>query len=54
VREVIYFKRPVYVKALTELAEFAFPGGGWPAYPEWWQELTTPTNGSQSAPARVD
>jgi putative (di)nucleoside polyphosphate hydrolase len=53
VREVIYFKRPVYVKALMELAEFAFPRG-WPAYPEWWQEVTTPTNGSQSAPAQVD
>jgi putative (di)nucleoside polyphosphate hydrolase len=35
VREVIYFKRPVYVKALTELARFGFPAGA-PPHPEWW------------------
>lgn len=35
VREVIYFKRPVYVKALTELAEIASPGAP-PPYPSWW------------------
>jgi putative (di)nucleoside polyphosphate hydrolase len=27
VREVIYFKRPVYVRMLTELAPAAFPEG---------------------------
>jgi hypothetical protein len=27
VREVIYFKRPVYARALTELADSAFPEG---------------------------
>ena len=53
VREVIYFKRPVYVRALNELAELAFPQGR-PAYPDWWQDVTTPTNGSQSQAAPVD
>lgn len=36
VREVIYFKRPVYVKMLAELAPRAFPDGA-PPLPEWWQ-----------------
>ena len=36
VREVIYFKRPVYVRMLTELAPKAFPQGA-PALPDWWQ-----------------
>jgi len=36
VREVIYFKRPVYVRMLTELAPAAFPDGA-PPLPEWWQ-----------------
>jgi putative (di)nucleoside polyphosphate hydrolase len=36
VREVIYFKRPVYVRMLTELAPVAFPGGA-PAKPAWWE-----------------
>lgn len=39
VREVIYFKRPVYARALTELAPLAFPDGG-PQLPQWWAELT--------------
>ncbi len=39
VREVIYFKRGVYVRALTELAPYAFPDGA-PPYPSWWQEAT--------------
>src|SRR6185437_925753 len=34
VREVIYFKRAVYVKALEELAPIAFPRGA-PAAPAW-------------------
>ena len=33
---VIYFKRPVYVRMLTELAAFAFPAGA-PPLPDWWQ-----------------
>jgi len=39
VREVIYFKRPVYVKALTELATIAFPDGP-PDRPAWWAQVT--------------
>jgi putative (di)nucleoside polyphosphate hydrolase len=35
VKEVIYFKRPVYVRALHELAPLARPEG-LPAYPGWW------------------
>jgi putative (di)nucleoside polyphosphate hydrolase len=35
VKEVIYFKRPVYVKALHELAPLARPEG-LPPYPVWW------------------
>lgn len=34
VREVIYFKRAVYVKALDELARKAFPNDR-PPFPEW-------------------
>ena len=40
VREVIHFKRPVYVQALTELAPIAFPQGA-PAAPAWWPEVAT-------------
>jgi putative (di)nucleoside polyphosphate hydrolase len=36
VREVIYFKRTVYTRALHELGALAFPGG-LPPYPAWWQ-----------------
>jgi putative (di)nucleoside polyphosphate hydrolase len=39
VREVIYFKRPVYQRALTELAPLAFPNGV-PAHPAWWDDVT--------------
>ncbi len=35
VREVIYFKRRVYARALEELGNYAFPDGP-PPYPEWW------------------
>lgn len=38
VREVIYFKRPVYQRALVELAPLAFPNGA-PALPAWWDDL---------------
>ena len=37
VREVIYFKRLVYARALRELAGTAFPGGP-PPHPEWWSD----------------
>jgi putative (di)nucleoside polyphosphate hydrolase len=36
VKEVIYFKRQVYVRALMELGPLAFPDGGPPAPPTWW------------------
>jgi len=37
VREVIYFKRNVYARALEELGRMAFPDGP-PPRPEWWSE----------------
>lgn len=53
VREVIYFKRAVYVKALTELAVLAFPDGP-PAFPEWWAEMThSVLNPPRPAPAPI-
>jgi len=39
VREVIYFKRPVYARALEELSSLAFPQGP-PALPPWWDKVT--------------
>jgi len=36
VKEVIYFKRPVYVRALRELGPLAFPDAGPPPPPAWW------------------
>jgi putative (di)nucleoside polyphosphate hydrolase len=36
VKEVIYFKRHVYVRALTELGPLAFPESGPPPPPAWW------------------
>jgi putative (di)nucleoside polyphosphate hydrolase len=36
VEEVIYFKRKVYLRALTELAGRAFPDGTAPPRPESW------------------
>jgi putative (di)nucleoside polyphosphate hydrolase len=39
VKEVIYFKRPVYVRALHELAPLARPEG-LPPYPAWWARHT--------------
>jgi putative (di)nucleoside polyphosphate hydrolase len=37
VREVIYFKRNVYARALDELGRIAFADGP-PPRPEWWSE----------------
>lgn len=37
VREVVYFKRDVYRRALHELGSVAFPAG-LPPYPQWWAE----------------
>jgi hypothetical protein len=39
VQEVIYFKRAVYARALTELAAIAFPPGEQPPLPQWWDQL---------------
>ena len=50
VREVIYFKRPVYAQALTELAERAFPEGQ-PPLPPWWAEVTRLERGAASETA---
>lgn len=36
VKEVVYFKRRVYVRALTELGPLAFPNDGPPPRPHWW------------------
>ena len=36
VKEVVYFKRPVYVQALHELGPLAFPHDGPPPPPSWW------------------
>jgi len=51
VREVIYFKRPVYARALTELAGLAFPRGKQPALPEWWNKLTARGRLESAVPA---
>ena len=37
VREVIYFKRAVYARALDELAHIAFPDD-LPPLPDWWRD----------------
>ncbi len=37
VRDVIFFKRAVYVRALEELGRYAFNDGP-PPLPEWWQD----------------
>jgi putative (di)nucleoside polyphosphate hydrolase len=38
VREVVYFKRRVYVRALHDLGKYIFPDG-LPPYPDWWPEI---------------
>lgn len=53
VREVIWFKRNVYTRALHELGVVAFPEG-LPPYPSWWDEADrtrTPRSGARGAPA---
>jgi putative (di)nucleoside polyphosphate hydrolase len=49
-REVIYFKRPVYQRALIELAPLAFPNGA-PSRPAWWDELAETGGGPAAASA---
>ena len=51
VREVIYFKRPVYSQALAELAPVAFAGAQIPAHPEWWGEVMAAANSTTVQPA---
>lgn len=41
VREVIYFKRPVYAQALQELGRLATPDT-LPPYPAWWARTVRP------------
>ena len=52
VKEVIYFKRPVYARALTELVSVAFPAGKSPPLPPWWDKLTA--RGRREAPLAAD
>jgi putative (di)nucleoside polyphosphate hydrolase len=53
VREVIYFKRRVYARALEELARTAFQDGP-PPRPDWWSEAVqrTPRRGPGRRAAR--
>jgi len=51
VKEVIYFKRRVYARALAELAPLAFPGGAQPPLPVWWERVTTQAGREASASA---
>jgi putative (di)nucleoside polyphosphate hydrolase len=54
VREVIYFKRAVYVRALTELAPLAFPNAP-PPHPAWWTEVAAGAmKTARSAAAQID
>ena len=41
VKEVVYFKRQVYVRALAELGSAAFPEDEPPAPPAWWPSKWT-------------
>jgi putative (di)nucleoside polyphosphate hydrolase len=51
VREVIFFKRPVYAAALTELTASAFPEGKAPALPQWWDKVTARGSPPAAAPS---
>jgi putative (di)nucleoside polyphosphate hydrolase len=52
VKEVIYFKRAVYARALTELVDLAFPAGKHPPQPQWWERMTA--RGRRAAPVPAD
>jgi putative (di)nucleoside polyphosphate hydrolase len=49
VREVVYFKRRVYVRALHELGLIIYPQG-LPPYPEWWAEIEPKPRPAAPAP----
>ena len=52
VREVVYFKRRVYVRALHELGKLLFPDG-LPPYPHWWAQVEKgPRTASRSRGSR--
>jgi putative (di)nucleoside polyphosphate hydrolase len=51
VKEVIYFKRPVYARALTELAGRAFPGRTPPPLPSWWARVASGVPEATPGPA---
>jgi putative (di)nucleoside polyphosphate hydrolase len=51
VREVIYFKRIVYARALDELGQQAFPDGP-PPYPDWWSEDVLRPPATERGPRR--
>ena len=51
VKEVIYFKRRVYARALSELAPVAFPGGAQPPLPPWWDRITAQARAEASSSA---
>jgi putative (di)nucleoside polyphosphate hydrolase len=49
VREVVYFKRRVYVRALEALGKHMFPDG-LPPHPEWWPEISGPNPSRTGSP----
>lgn len=51
VREVIYFKREVYARALHELGRIGFPAG-LPEYPDWWAQRDQLDTGGGRARSR--
>lgn len=52
VREVVYFKRRVYVRALHDLGKLIFPNG-LPPYPDWWPQIDAAAGaGSEKTAAR--
>jgi putative (di)nucleoside polyphosphate hydrolase len=53
VKEVIYFKRLVYTRALLELAPIAFPSGA-PELPPWWEAVTNSRRRPRSAAAPIE
>jgi putative (di)nucleoside polyphosphate hydrolase len=48
VREVVYFKRRVYIRALHDLGKYLF-ADGLPPYPDWWPEVQAAPQASKTA-----